>query len=165
MKKLIAIVLGTLLLFSVPVAAHAQKDIVIETTGIFNVKFGSNKRLLRTVPQGAIVNYMGAGKLSFAGTIGYSLLTDRLCPVSSNGWYAAVMKRNVRIPGDQGSASVALNEVVRVKPTVTKKISGVTYIKCAVHNDGWYWNFWVKSSDVARVDNIAYNNIAKFTSL
>ncbi|MBC1272704.1 hypothetical protein HB819_07920 [Listeria booriae] len=154
-----------MLLFSVPVAAHAQKDIVIETTGIFNVKFGSNKRLLRTVPQGAIVNYMGAGKLSFAGTTGYSLLTDRLCPVSSNGWYAAVMKRNVRIPGDQGSASVALNEVVRVKPTVTKKINGVSHVKCAVHNDGWFWNFWVKSSDVVRVDNIPYNNIAKFTSL
>lgn len=166
MKKLIMIVVAaSLLVFSVPVVAHAQKDIVIETTGIFNMKYGSNKRLLRTVPQGAIVNYQGAGKLSFAGTTGYSLLTNRLCPVSSNGWYAAVMKRSVRIPGDQGSASVAMNEIVRVKPVVTKKIGGVAYIRCAVENDGWYWNFWIKASDVVRVDGYAYNSIVRFTSM
>ncbi|WP_103035108.1 hypothetical protein [Listeria newyorkensis] len=165
MKKLMVMLMAGLLVFSVPSIAFAQKDIAVEDTGIFNAKFGSNKKLLRTVPRGAIVNYIGDGKLSFRGTTGFSLLTQRLCPVSSNGWYAAVMKKTVRLPGDSGGANMGVNEVVRVKPTVTKKISGVTYIRCAIFSDAWGWNFWVKSSDVLRVDNYGFDNIARFTTL
>ncbi|MBC2047433.1 hypothetical protein [Listeria booriae] len=71
MKKLIVILMAGLLVFSVPSIAFAQKDIAVEDTGIFNTKFGSNKKLLRTVPRGAIVNYIGDGKLSFRGTTGF----------------------------------------------------------------------------------------------
>ncbi|MBC2369975.1 hypothetical protein HBP99_15205 [Listeria booriae] len=166
MKKLIMIMIAaSLLVFSVPVAAHAQKDIAVENVGIYNSSVGSNKKFLRSVPKGAIVNYLGNGKLTYLNTTGFTLLTERLCPVSSNGWYAAVMKRSVRLPGDQGSASSSMNDVVRVKPTVTKKISGVTYVKCAVYNDGWFWNFWIKPGDVVRVDGYAYNSIVRFTSM
>lgn len=165
MKKIMIMFMAGLLVFSVPSIAFAQKDIAIENTGIFNTKFGSNKKLLRTVPRGAIVNYIGDGKLSFRGTTGFSLLTERLCPVSSGGWYAAVMKKTTRIAGSTSSAAVGLNEIVRVKPTISSKILGYTQIRCAVYNDGWYWDFWVKPGDIVRVDNFGFDSIASFTSL
>ncbi|KGL45385.1 hypothetical protein EP56_07460 [Listeriaceae bacterium FSL A5-0209] len=165
MKKIIVMFMAGLLVFSIPSIAFAQKDIAVEGFGIYNTSMGSNKKLLRSVPKGAIVNYLGSGKLTYLKTTGFTLLTERLCPVSSDGWYAAVMKKSIRIPGDSGSASMTVNDIVRVKPTATKKISGVTYIRCAIYNDGWYWNYWVKSSDVLRVDNYGFDNIARFTTL
>ncbi|MBC2047432.1 hypothetical protein [Listeria booriae] len=47
------------------------------------------------------------------------------------------MKKTIRIPGDAGGANMVVNEIVRVEPAVTKKISGVTYIRYAIFSDAW----------------------------
>lgn len=44
----------------------------------------------------------------------------------------------LRIAGSTSSAAVGVNEIIRVKPTVSAKILGYTQIRYAVYNDGWY---------------------------
>lgn len=77
----------------------SQKDIcVYGSLPIYNVKSGKNRKIVGYLPRGAILKYEGGGYVIFRKIKGYTSLTDRLCPVNSNGWVAAVSKTTKKSP-------------------------------------------------------------------
>ncbi|EPX6960406.1 hypothetical protein ACW0UG_001916 [Listeria monocytogenes] len=143
----------------------SQKDICIYgSLPIYNVKSGKNRKIVGYLPRGAILKYEGGGYVIFRKIKGYTSLTDRLCPVNSNGWVAAVSKVSKKIPSKPngaGTIKILQNEIIRVLPSSSKN----GWVRCAVENDGWFWSFYIKTSDYIRADKMAYDNIAKFSTL
>lgn len=166
MKKIMLVLLASVLFFAVPATTQAQAAQKEINAGGRNLPImnKSGSRTLGWLPKNAIFTYHGAGKLTWKGITGYSALTYDFAPTASSGWYAAVSKYNFRAPesiNGKGAISVAQNEVVRVCPSSEK--SG--WIKMAVLNDGWEWTFWVKKANVIRVDGFAVNSTAWLTTL
>ncbi|WP_088840686.1 hypothetical protein [Listeria sp. ILCC797] len=169
MKKVFTLIIVGLIVISFPTfSASAQKNIAITSFNMYNKMSGWDKYTIKRIQRGSIINYHGAGKISFGGKVGYNPYPAGLtAPVSSNGWYAAVVKRTHITPGTTMRVEIYRNEIVRVKPSVGANVLGQYRIRCAVanYNGKWKWDFWVKPSDIIRVDGWAYNSIAQYTTL
>ncbi|WP_052008727.1 hypothetical protein [Listeria riparia] len=100
MKKIMLVLLASVLFFAVPATTQAQAAQKEINAGGRNLPImnKSGSRTLGWLPKNAIFTYHGAGKLTWKGITGYSALTYDFASTASSGWYAAVSKYNFRAP-------------------------------------------------------------------
>ncbi|EAF6044901.1 hypothetical protein AQO45_05655 [Listeria monocytogenes] len=136
----------------------AQKNIAVESIKVYADK--SFKKLVGTIPRGAVFKYTSGGYCEFKNFKGYTNRANWTCPTVSGSYVVALVKVSQKLSekvGGKGIFQVSKGNIIRIDPHSLKN----GYVNCAVFNDVWEWGFKIKLADVKRCETLAYNSIAK----
>ncbi|WP_338650108.1 hypothetical protein [Listeria seeligeri] len=136
----------------------AQKNMVVENIKVYSDK--SFKKLVGTIPRGAVFKYTSGGYCEFKNIKGYTNRANWTCPAKSGSYVVALVKVSQKVAekiGGKGIFRVTKGDVIRIDSSSLKN----GYVNCAAFNDVWEWGFKIKLADVKRCDALAYNAIAK----
>ncbi|MBC1491383.1 SH3 domain-containing protein [Listeria booriae] len=172
MKKIILVCLTAVLVFATPFATIAQaavlKEIVTQKQNIYS-KPNARGSIVGYVYRGSVVKYDSLSKRTIYRKInGYLNTGYYLAPASTGTWRAAVVTAsslNLRTQPNASSKTITTlggNEVIRVNTGAVKN----GWYPVAYNRGGyWYWQGFVNSKYIIRVDGFSYDSLAQFTTL
>ncbi|MBC1523542.1 SH3 domain-containing protein [Listeria booriae] len=164
MKKIILIVLMAAMVAIGPVTTQAtvMKEVVTQ-------KQNGQGSILGYIYRGSVIKYDSVSKRTIYRNVnGYLNTGYYLAPAVTGGWRAAVVTAGSLNLRAQPNASAKIittlsgNEVIRVNISAMKN----GWYSIAYNRAGyWYWEGWVNSKYVIRVDDFSYDSLAQFSTL
>ncbi|KGL46063.1 MULTISPECIES: SH3 domain-containing protein [Listeria] len=170
MKKIMLVLLASLLFFAVPATTQAaiMKEVVIQKQNVYS-KHNARGTIVGYIYRGSVVKYdTVTQQVVYRNVKGYLNTTYYLAPAKINTWCAAVVTSgalNLRAqPNTSGKVitTLANNEVIRVNTGAMKN----GWYPIAYNRAGyWNWEGYVNSKYVIRVDGFGYDSLAQFSTL
>ncbi|MBC2106159.1 SH3 domain-containing protein [Listeria booriae] len=170
MKKILLIVLMATMVVIGPAATHAAvlKEVVTQKQNVYS-KPNAQGVIVGYLYRGSVIKYDSVSKkANYKNVSGYLNTGYYLAPAKTGDWCAAVVTAGSLNLRAQNNASAKIittlsnNEVIRVNAGGMKN----GWYPVAYNRGGnWYWQGWVNSKYVIRVDNFSFNSLAQFTSL
>lgn len=170
MKKIILIVLMAAMVVIGPVTTQAtvMKEVVTQKQNVYSKQNGQGS-IVGYIYRGSVIKYDSVSKRTIYRNVnGYLNTGYYLAPAVTGGWRAAVVTASSLNLRAQPNASAKIittlsgNEVIRVNISAMKN----GWYSIAYNRAGyWYWEGWVNSKYVIRVDGFSYDSLAQFSTL
>ncbi|MBA3926521.1 SH3 domain-containing protein [Listeria rustica] len=170
MKKIMVVLLASVLFFAVPATTQAAvlKEVVTQKQNVYSKQNGQGS-IIGYIYRGSVIKYDSVSKRTIYRNVnGYLNTGYYLAPAITGAWCAAVVSADALNLRAQPTASAKIittlagNEVIRVN---TGNMQNGWYPIAYNRAGNWQWQGWVNAKYVVRVDGFSYDSLAQFSNL